>query len=193
MRSILYHDNLSHGEDAYLRGRKLFVVLDGVSTSNGKLAVNTVLQHIRRSRRTPASIKRAVTLAHGELLGKNALTTIVGALRQQETWWVFGVGDSPAYDENGERLLPIDAVPGDPAVLTQAIGDGPIEIHEATSDAKQLLLMTDGVSDNISPGELLGKNKQQIVSIINQYKTANKSRVYGTWKDDDQTILLINP
>lgn len=193
MRSILYHNNSSHGEDAYLRGRKLFVVLDGVSASDGKLATTTVLKHLKKARRTPDGIKRAIAQAHSELLGKNALTTIVGALWQQETWWVFGIGDSPAYDENGERLLPIDAVPGDPAVLTQAIGDGPIEIHEATSDAKQLLLLTDGISDNIDPKEFLGLNKKQIRKLIDQYKSANKSRVYGTWKEDDRTILLINP
>lgn len=198
MHSALLHENDVHGEDAYFRGKRLFAVLDGVSSSDGKLATLTVLKYLRKSKRTPRDIKNSLALAHEELRGKNALTTIAGALREQDSWWVFGVGDSPIYTFDHERVLPLDHDTNDPALLIRMIGAHEFFLHEKIIPLQPLMLMTDGVSDNIGAQELpkngsIMRTRNSVRTLLEQKKQQNDGRAYDTFKEDDRTFLVVQP
>ena len=197
MEFAFFLDNTVHGEDAIIVSKKLCVVLDGVSTAQGKKASQKVKKALK-GLRSKKKIKETLCSVSKSLDG--ALTTIVGVLELKNSFWLFSVGDSPALDIHSKKfVLPLDS--GDSAeIITQAIGDGSFKLHETTLPKNVFVLMSDGVSDNLSKEEIkncydsnLNIFCKNIETILKKKKKENKGFIYDNFKEDDCSCVVLKP
>jgi protein phosphatase len=159
---------------------EIWIVADGVGGNrNGEIASQLTAQTIDRRVRQGASIQEAIMDAHKTILKagednpdfQGMATTVVVCKIHQNAWEVSWVGDSRAYQWNGEylqrltrdhnyaqQLLDEDAISPEDAnnhpmrhVLMHALGSGEIEllrietVSGSLNDGDQLLLCTDGL------------------------------------------------
>ncbi len=198
MRTAAFLDNACHGQDRILRTRRVLAVLDGVSESDGARAAETVARALSSGEDVPG----AVRAAHEELRGTGALTTCVAVdlVRRR----VYNVGDSLAFfvGEGIEALTPADRDAAEPNVVTQALGSGDVILHEAALPAKEglLLLMSDGVSDNLAPEHLLACCRgtreprtvvQRIMRMLARRRREEQGYAYADFKEDDQALVVL--
>lgn len=216
LRSSKLFRNKEHGDDRYLRYRKnktpVFVVLDGVSCASGAAASQLTKHKLKRCKPSSAdALVECITQFHTWLtrhVGDEAQTTITACVIEGQVAKTVSVGDSPIYLVDSKRatirkINRLDSIPGDPSAVTQVIGAGEISPHVQTTKLPArgyLLLCTDGVSDNLTEKELLdvcsGTShpsvvKRRLKRALKACKRENKGHVYGEFKPDDQTALII--
>ncbi len=159
---------------------EIWIVADGVGGNrNGEIASQLTAQTIDRRVRQGASIQEAIMDAHKTILKagednpdfQGMATTVVVCKIHQNAWEVSWVGDSRAYQWNGEylqrltrdhnyaqQLLDEEAISLEDAnnhpmrhVLMHALGSGEIEllrietVSGSLNDGDELLLCTDGL------------------------------------------------
>lgn len=203
MRTAGWLDNKAHGEDRLLRRKGLIAVMDGVSTANGAVAANTLKNALKRTRTTPDAVKATIQNVHERLKKKyegTTQTTIVACLPEHKI--IFHVGDSLAYSINEHaKLLTKPDNTAEPNVLTQAIGVDDIVIHETPyAQERFLMLMSDGIGDNLSPEELAKATrkttrtrtiKARIKKLLKQKQKLNQGYTYTDYKDDDYALIIL--
>lgn len=199
-------DNQAHGEDAHLsleqETSSIDLVLDGVSMSNGKIASSFIKDAFSKtSMQTPGDVSRFLRKASKELYQKEqgrALTTATIAITNEQKLTVLNVGDSPAYliRKGGSirSMARMDKLPDEPAAITQAVGEARITIHKKQATIKQgdtLVLMSDGVSDNLSKERIAKaiKNGEDLAALLQACKERNEGAVFGEYKEDDATLI----
>ena len=212
-----YFDNRAHGDDAVLSRELnsdsvLDVVLDGVSTGVGSRASNLTIDKLNNGRvRNINDIVRLLQEANDELYDATrgvSLTTATTALKVGDQLYVVNVGDSPGYIVRNGKIIDLttmDKVPNNPAVVTNVVGFGPdFDVHTkqlGLESYDKLVLVTDGVSDNLYPEEIARiveheKTPELAASalerLLNERLSSNKGRedVFGTFKSDDRAAVI---
>ena len=203
MRTAGWLDNKAHGEDRLLRRKGLVAVMDGVSAANGAVAANALKNALKRTQTTPEAVKKTIMRVHERLKKKHkgtTQTTIVACLSEHKI--LFHVGDSLAYSINAHaKLLTKPDNTREPNILTQAIGVDEIIIHETSYEQERfLLLMSDGIGDNLSPEELTRATrkttrtrtiKARIKKMLKQKQEKNLGYTYTDYKDDDYALVIL--
>lgn len=173
----IFQDNSEHGEDAHLvleLGPEscLDVVLDGSSDHNGGEAS----QHVKKVLESGQidgleDVIRLLSVANAELQSKSSRgngyeTTVTAALKKGSELYVVYAGDSPAFivRESAVVRLAVPYKDDNPRALVTAIGRGQLLqchiAHYNLEPGDRLVLLTDGVSDNVHPA---------VVGLIAQY------------------------
>lgn len=211
-----YHNNQAHGDDAYLilepgNDAVLDMILDGVSTGKGSAAsglmVETLQKATIKSVEDIATILKNVNKALWRKTSGFSLTTVTIGFKVGDQLNILNSGDSPAFlIRNGkiEELTVLDKVPGDLVTITNAVGIGQdFDFHLKKIQLKtgdKLILVTDGISDNVYPEELLDVCKEQtpekaisaLKRLTENRQVQNKGREdrFGHFKDDDLTAII---
>ena len=212
-----FQDNTTHGEDSFLvrdlgGDNYLDVVLDGVTGHGGGEA----------SRGDAGALGDAPMGSVEDLLGvieeqnsefyqvgggRFLLTTITAVLCLDGSTHVVHAGDSPFYlvktDSHQQISGRIGGLmrPGSTKVIgsAESLDMNVVEVFPETGD--RILLATDGVSDNLSAGELVeiiraGKSPQEVItSIENMIKERLEGgtvphQMGGRYRHDDQTGII---
>ena len=212
-----FQDNTTHGEDSFLvrdlgGDNYLDVVLDGVTGHGGGEA----------SRGVAGALGDAPMASVDDLLGvveeqnseyyqvgggRFLLTTITAVLRLDGRTHVVYAGDSPFYLVKSDSYQQISGRigglmrPGSTKVIgsSESLDMNVVQVFPEAGD--RILLATDGVSDNLSAGELVeviraGKSpKEVITSIENMIKDRLDGgtvphQMGGRYRHDDQTGII---
>ena len=212
-----FQDNTTHGEDSFLvrdlgGDNYLEVVLDGVTGHGGGEA----------SRGVAAALGDAPLGAVDDLLGvieeqnseffqvgggRFLLTTITAVLRLVGRTHVVHAGDSPFYLVKTDSYQQISGRigglmrPGSTKVIgsSESLDMNVVEVFPETGD--RILLATDGVSDNLSAGELVEVIRaatsplEVMTSIENMIKERLDGgtvphQLGGRYRHDDQTGII---
>lgn len=212
-----YQDNSAHGEDAFLTRElgpfmALDAVLDGATGHGGKFASSQVAEALQDAQ--ISTVQDCVTLLESlnQTLfqrgrGNFLLTTLTAALKLDETLHVISVGDSPGYLIRGESVIPLTPAATHATVFGIA---GAIGRHTRLSSTTKsftlqphdrLVLVTDGVLDNISPVELASlvqhaasaqEASARIRDLLQERKLANRGRPdeHSGFRVDDATAVI---
>lgn len=195
-----YHDNGVNNEDACLSrilGNEsvLDVVLDGSTTTQGRMASERTKEILETGEIAELEdVLRLLAQVNSELYHESfeAETTVTAALKKGNQLFVVSAGDSPAYliregiaDELTTEYRRVDR----PSALITAIGRSRyINFHVSFRTLEpndKLVLVTDGISDNIYPEEIALITKyentpQQAIAalqeLLNQRHSANQGR-----------------
>jgi len=195
MDIVSYIDNSVYGQDRLIVQPPLYAVLDGLSEENGDLAVSVLERMLGEEEpQNQEELKRTLYDAHLRLRGCAAMTTIAGVLREEDGFYCFSVGDSSTY-ASGELVhhLDNDLYPDgsiNHSDLEQAIG-WRYKLHEETLPLQQIILATDGVTNNIDLTKY--STKEEILAALKEAKRKNVGRVHKRFEHDDQAFILINP
>lgn len=214
--SAYLYNNQAHGDDTYLIRELgpesvLDAVLDGVSTGKGSVASQLTIKALKeasiKSSNDIIGVLRSVNEALYRETNGFSLATAALAFKQGGQLTLINVGDSPAYlirDGKIEELTVMDKVSGDLVTITNAVGIGPtFDYHtkqiQLKSDDK-LILVSDGISDNVTPEELLNIVKvkapkqaiDQLTNLLSEKQAANQGRKdrFGHFKPDDMTGIV---
>lgn len=182
-----YHDNTSHGEDAFLiRELSLDSVLDAVldgltekEEGTGKIASTLTADKLRYDRiQKVQDVIDLLTQANQELYETTegaAKTTATVALKLGKQLYIVNVGDSPAYLIREGKIMELTTLDKSPiyhAVCNRVIGEIPglFRYHKNQIDLQsgdRLVLVTDGIIDNLFPEEIL--------SVVNKSQTPQEA------------------
>jgi serine/threonine protein phosphatase PrpC len=216
-RALAFQDNSCHGEDAYVireltNQKALDAVLDGATGRGGIEASSYAAGVLCEANVT--SVDDLATLleqVNRELFrrgrGRFFLTTISVALKIGQELNVLSVGDSPALLIRGGDTVPLTPAAKDQPFLGVANALGRHEklaykvIHTLLQPQDRLVLVTDGVIENVAPSELMtlvgeAASPEQAVSALQQLlcqkKHANKGRVddRNSFRHDDATAIF---
>ena len=168
----VYFDNTSHGEDAYLSRiisdtSSLDIVLDGASCVGGSKASKLAHKVLTEQKITnKQDLIDAMEYINGELFteekNKKSITTLTACLKEGNDLYTLNLGDSPAWifkDNKLEELTTLDDNPYMPNIITNAVGHKEkLKYHEKSSKlypGDKLIIMSDGISDNLPEEEIL--------------------------------------
>jgi serine/threonine protein phosphatase PrpC len=212
-----YHDNSCHGEDAYVSRElspchALDAVLDGATGSGGRIASQQVAEALQRAVIGGLDDVLAVLEAVNRDLyrrgrGRFFLTTLSLALKLGDTVHVVHVGDSPVYLIRGGKAMALTSaatgaiVPGMTQVLGQQERPRYKHRHLALRPRDWLVLATDGLVQNVAPGELAAllaqvAGPQEAVSALDDLlaakRRANRGRSdeHSSFIRDDTTAVF---
>ena len=212
-----FQDNTTHGEDSFLvrdlgGDNYLDVVLDGVTGHGGGEASRGVAGALGDApMRSIEDLLGVIEEQNSEFYqvggGRFLLTTITAVLCLDGSTHVVHAGDSPFYlvktDSHQQISGRIGGLmrPGSTKVIgsAESLDMNVVEVFPETGD--RILLATDGVSDNLSAGELVeiiraGKSPQEVItSIENMIKERLEGgtvphQMGGRYRHDDQTGII---
>ena len=212
-----FQDNTTHGEDSFLvrdlgGDNYLDVVLDGVTGHGGGEASRGVAGALGDAPMgSIEDLLGVIEEQNSEFYqvggGRFLLTTITAVLCLDGSTHVVHAGDSPFYlvktDSHQQISGRIGGVmrPGSTKVIgsAESLDMNVVEVFPETGD--RILLATDGVSDNLSAGELVeiiraGKSPQEVItSIENMIKERLEGgtvphQMGGRYRHDDQTGII---
>jgi serine/threonine protein phosphatase PrpC len=216
-RAAAYHDNSWHGDDAYVSRELncqivLDAVLDGATGRGGAVASGYLAEVLRGA--AVETIDELTTLleeANRQLFqrgkGRFFLSTASVALKIGSELHVVSVGDSPVFLFRGGDTLPLSARAIGPTFLgiANTLGRSERLLYKTTCISLQaqdrLVLATDGLVDNVAPGELAAlvdhaPSPEEAVSALRQLlcekKRQNKGRVddHSSFRRDDATAII---
>ena len=164
-------DNSTHGEDSYLirdlgEGRFLDAVMDGVTGHGGEEASQSVLEALKSATiKSPDDVVKVLEELNEEFFqvggGRFLLTTVSAALFLDGQMYVISAGDSPVYIMEGDSIKQLTGRIGGflhvgVAKAVGASGDlnNLVKVDFTVEPGTRVVLATDGVSDNVQPGEL---------------------------------------
>ena len=212
-----FQDNTTHGEDSFLvrdlgGDNYLDVVLDGVTGHGGGEASRGVAGALGDAPMgSVEDLLGVIEEQNSEFYqvggGRFLLTTITAVLCLDGSTHVVHAGDSPFYlvktDSHQQISGRIGGLmrPGSTKVIgsAESLDMNVVEVFPDTGD--RILLATDGVSDNLSVGELVetiraGKSPQEVItSIENMIKERLEGgtvphQMGGRYRHDDQTGII---
>ena len=212
-----FQDNTTHGEDSFLvrdlgGDNYLDVVLDGVTGHGGGEASRGVADALGDApMNSVEDLLGVIEEQNSEFYqvggGRFLLTTITAVLCLDGSTHVVHAGDSPFYLVKADSHQQISGRigglmrPGSTKVIgsTESLDMNVVEVFPETGD--RILLATDGVSDNLSAGELVeiiraGKSPQEvIISIEDMIKERLEGgtvphQMGGRYRHDDQTGII---
>ena len=212
-----FQDNTTHGEDSFLvrdlgGDNYLDVVLDGVTGHGGGEASRGVAGALGDAPMSSVEdLLGVIEEQNSEFYqvggGRFLLTTITAVLCLDGSTHVVHAGDSPFYlvktDSHQQISGRIGGLmrPGSTKVIgsAESLDMNVVEVFPETGD--RILLATDGVSDNLSAGELVeiiraGKSPQEvIISIEDMIKERLEGgtvphQMGGRYRHDDQTGII---
>ena len=212
-----FQDNTTHGEDSFLvrdlgGDNYLDVVLDGVTGHGGGEASRGVAGALGDAPMgSIEDLLGVIEEQNSEFYqvggGRFLLTTITAVLCLDGSTHVVHAGDSPFYlvktDSHQQISGRIGGLmrPGSTKVIgsAESLDMNVVEVFPETGD--RILLATDGVSDNLSAGELVeiiraGKSPQEVItSIENMIKERLEGgtvphQMGGRYRHDDQTGII---
>jgi protein phosphatase len=201
-KSIKGKDHLEN-EDNFLidEKNKLFAVADGVSEpKGGKEASQKILKYLKGS--FEGYLKKAFEEANEKFLKEKrekfieGYTTLSAVHLKEDSLEACNVGDSPILlfrDKKIENLAFIDKLLGT-SILTQAMGEDFIHVHETKKELKAgdwILLLTDGITDVLSEGEIL-KIIEKFVDVEEVCeKIIEEAEKKISFYNDDKTLIVI--
>lgn len=212
-----YHDNSVHGEDAFIireldSTSVLDAVLDGATGHGGKYASQFVADALQAAQfhtlhEIVAFLETANTTLFQRGKGSFLLTTLSAALKIGETLHLVSVGDSPAYLIREGEIAGLTAATGGSTFfgIANALGRYAKLSYTARELTLQprdrVVLVTDGVPDNISPAELAAlvqraPSPQEAVTrlqdLLEARKRCNRGRLdeYSGFRADDTTAII---
>jgi protein phosphatase len=201
-KSIKGKDHLEN-EDNFLidEKNKLFAVADGVSEpKGGKEASQKILKYLKES--FEGYLKKAFEEANEKFLKEKrekfieSYTTLSAVHLKEDSLEACNVGDSPILllrDKKVENLAFIDKLLGT-SILTQAMGEDFIHVHETKKELKAgdwILLLTDGITDVLSEGEIL-KIIEKFVDVEEVCeKIIEEAEKKISFYNDDKTLIVI--
>lgn len=189
-------------EDAILLDRKikLFGVADGVTVpAGGKESAEKSLKYLKRFWK--GDLVEAVRKSNEKIIDDRTkkfigYTTLTAVKIEDGVLKVASIGDSPAYIVFSGRMIPIgslDRIFGTHA-LAQAMGEENITIHhseEKIGSGNYVILMSDGITDNLSKEEILQVFlKEKKVDAIGK-KLVRLAEAKPTIYNDDKSIIVI--
>ena len=212
-----FQDNTTHGEDSFLvrdlgGNNYLDVVLDGVTGHGGGEASRGVADALRDASMVSVDdLLGVIEEQNSEFYqvggGRFLLTTITAVLCLDGRTHVVHAGDSPFYLVKTDSYQQISGRigglmrPGSTKVIgsAESLDMNVEEIFPETRD--RILLATDGVSDNLSAGELVeviraaGSPQEVMSSIENMIKERLDGgtvphQMGGRYRHDDQTGII---
>ena len=212
-----FQDNTTHGEDSFLvrdlgTDNYLDVVLDGVTGHGGGEASRGVADALGEVALSSVDdLLGVIEDQNSEFYqvggGRFLLTTITAVLRLDGRTHVVHAGDSPFYLVKTDSYQQISGRigglmrPGSTKVIgsAESLDMNIVEIFPEQGD--RILLATDGVSDNLSAGELVeviraGKSPLEVMtSIENMIKDRLDGgtvphQMGGRYRHDDQTGII---
>ena len=212
-----FQDNTTHGEDSFLvrdlgGDNYLDVVLDGVTGHGGGEASRGVADALGEVALSSVDdLLGVIEDQNSEFYqvggGRFLLTTITAVLRLDGRTHVVHAGDSPFYLVKTDSYQQISGRigglmrPGSTKVIgsAESLDMNIVEVFPEQGD--RILLATDGVSDNLSAGELVeviraGKSPLEVMtSIENMIKDRLDGgtvphQMGGRYRHDDQTGII---
>ena len=212
-----FQDNTTHGEDSFLvrdfgGNNYLDVVLDGVTGHGGGEASRGVADALRDASMVSVDdLLGVIEDQNSEFYqvggGRFLLTTITAVLRLDGRTHVVHAGDSPFYLVKTDSYQQISGRigglmrPGSTKVIgsSESLDMNVVQVFPEAGD--RILLATDGVSDNLSAGELVeviraGKSPLEVMtSIENMIKDRLDGgtvphQMGGRYRHDDQTGII---
>ena len=212
-----FQDNTTHGEDSFLvrdlgTDNYLDVVLDGVTGHGGGEASRGVADALGDVALSSVDdLLGVIEDQNSEFYqvggGRFLLTTITAVLRLDGRTHVVHAGDSPFYLVKTDSYQQISGRigglmrPGSTKVIgsAESLDMNIVEVFPEQGD--RILLATDGVSDNLSAGELVeviraGKSPLEVMtSIENMIKDRLDGgtvphQMGGRYRHDDQTGII---
>lgn len=211
----LYFHNNTHQEDQYIvkdieKDIILDIVFDGIFSANGGFASSFLHQFVNNCEIHDAEdLVNCMLLANKKLYHKRgvSLSTVTASLKVSHKLYMLNAGDSPAYlirDKKIIALTEMDRFKGELGKLTNAVGLNQNfhyhlrKIHLQPKD--KLVIMTDGISDNISDKDWLDiteestaiKAAEKLTYLMEEKRRNNKGRhdTYGFFKFDDATAII---
>lgn len=214
--SAYLYNNQAHGDDTYLIRELgpesvLDAVLDGVSMGKGSTASQMTVKVLEEGKgRSDEDILTILKNVNETLYRETdgiSLTTITACLKIGDQLFVINSGDSPAFlirDNKITELTVLDKIPGDLVSLTSAVGIGSeFACHVKQIQLKagdKLILVTDGISDNVYPEELLDISKAKtpekainnLTNLMSDKQQSDEGRKdrFGHFKLDDMTGIV---
>ena len=212
-----FQENSTHGEDSFLvkdlgGGNYLDVVLDGVTGHGGGEASRGVAEALETATiASPEDLIAVLEDQNSEFFqvggGRFLLTTVTVALTLDGTVHVIHAGDSPFFHIKTDSFQQLAGRiggllrPGATKVMGAAeeLSVSRAEITVAAGD--RLLLVSDGISDNIPTAELVQavRDAASPDEAANQIKSMVETRLEhgsvpeqlgGRYRHDDQTVIL---
>ena len=209
-----FQDNTTHGEDSFLvrdlgGDNYLDVVLDGVTGHGGGEASRGVADALGDAPISSVDdLLGVVEEQNSEFYqvggGRFLLTTITAVLRIDGRTHVVYAGDSPFYLVKSDSYQQISGRigglmrPGSTKVIgsSESLDMNVVEVFPETGD--RILLATDGVSDNLSAGELVEviRDATSPIEVMASIEDRIKERLDGgtvphqmggRYRHDDQT------
>ena len=201
-KSVQGRDHLEN-EDGFLIDEKLrlFAVADGVSEPRGgKEASQKVLKYLKES--FEGDLKKAFEEANKKFVKEKEKNFFEGyctlsAVHIKENFLeACNVGDSPIFlfrDKEIESLGFIDKMLGT-SVLTQAMGEEFIRVHETKKELKAgdwVLIATDGITDVLSEKEILKiiENFEDVKKVCEKIIEEAEKKI--SFYNDDKTLIVI--
>jgi len=214
--SAFLFDNQAHGDDTYMireldSQSVLDVVLDGVSMGKGSVASQLTVEKLKKCHiKNKEDVIKCFVEANEELYDQTngySLTTLTACLKIGNQLTVINSGDSPAFlirNNQMTELTVLDKIPGELVSLTNAVGIGPeFAYHLKQIQLKpedKFILVTDGISDNVYPEELLDISKAKtpekaitaLQKLMSEKQNTNQGREdrFGRFKPDDMTGIV---
>ncbi|MBI2172591.1 MAG: SpoIIE family protein phosphatase [Candidatus Aenigmarchaeota archaeon] len=216
-RCAHYFDNRRHGDDAWLVREfgpysVLDAVFDGISTAQGSTASSLTSRKLAEANiATPDDVIRVLEEANDELYERYhgcSSTTATVSVKTGSRLYMINIGDSPAFIvRNGiaGEVTTLDKESAEsPAYVTNYVGRREFMYHMTQMDltgGDRLLVMTDGISDNVYPAEImdifhgcrtpLGTIRKLRKLMSHKRSTdAGRDDVYGRFKEDDVTAIV---
>jgi len=216
-RTVVYHDNSYHGEDAYVTRELhqqivLDAVLDGATGRGGADASAFAADMLRGAAvETFDQLANLLDIANTRLFqrgkGRFFLTTAAVTLKIGASLYVVSVGDSAALLIRGRDIVPFMFTTIGPTLLDVSNGLGRREMlsYKTTcvslSLQDRLVLATDGLLENVAPSELAdlvgsASSPEDAVAALRQLlcerKRANRGRVddHSGFRHDDTTAII---
>jgi serine/threonine protein phosphatase PrpC len=216
-RAAAYHDNSCHGDDAYVMRELqphnvLDAVLDGATGRGGADASAYAAQMLQGTTvETFDELTSLLDLVNTRLFqrgkGRFFLTTAAVALKIGPLLHVVSVGDSAVFLIRGDDVVPLTLAGVGPTFLgiSNALGRRETLSYKTTcvslSIQDRLVLATDGLLENVAPGELVAligaaPSPVEAVSALQQLvcekKRTNKGRVddRSGFRNDDATAII---
>ncbi len=213
-----FQDNSSHGEDAFLirdlgDNLTLDAVLDGVTHCQGGYASGFTSDLLRDAAiDNPEHLTEVLRQANNTLFqsgrGRTLLTTVSAALKLGNELHIIHAGDSPGYLIRAGEAIELTTIVTTgllPGVVSGAVG-----MHQefrfehkvmALEPNDRLLLITDGVINNLFPHELAAivyeaaspeEAASDLEEMLAEKRRLHKGRedTYGTFREDDLTALF---
>ena len=210
-----YFYNKVHGDDAYVirelnTGSMLYAVMDGISTKEGSVAAKIIKKYLSYSKiENVGDLYNILIRANDDIYSTRSGTTFTAALVSGNSIDLLNSGDSPAYiirNRKAEKICILDKIPYSLSAISGYAGIGnDFHIHKNNIKMKKgdrLILMTDGVSDNLYVEEIENiiniNNSAQLAIIDIKVLMENKRHsntgiedAFGYFKGDDATAIIV--